>query len=52
MKEYVRFQKGTANGNKSTKILEQQISNPVCKIIVTTIQKLDIFIKRNQTHAI
>ncbi len=52
MKEYVRFQKGTANGNKSTKILEQQISNPVCKIIVTTIQKLDIFIKRNQTHEI
>ena len=52
MKEYDRFQKNAANGNKSTKILEQQISNPACKIIVTTIQKLDIFVKRNQIHEI
>ena len=52
MKEYDRFQKGAANGNKSTKVLEQQIANPECKIIVTTIQKLDIFVKRNSSHEI
>ena len=49
MKEYDRFQKGAANGNRNTKVLEKQLySNaPDKKIIITTIQKLDNFIKRN-----
>lgn len=59
MREYDRFEKGAANGNTSTKILERQLSdldargNPhEYKIIVTTIQKLSTFVKRNQGHPI
>lgn len=49
IKEYDRFQKGAANGNRNTKILEGQLYSdaPDKKIIITTIQKLDNFIKRN-----
>lgn len=47
MKEYDRFQKGAANGNTSTKELERQIDNPKSKIIITTIQKLSTYVKRN-----
>jgi len=50
MKEYDRFEKGAANGNTSTRVLQRQLEdrdekgNPhEYKIIVTTIQKLDIF---------
>lgn len=57
MCEYDRFCKGAANGNKSTRILQMQLEdkdekgNPhEYKIIVTTIQKLDVFIRRNRTH--
>ncbi len=52
MKEYDRFQKGAANGNTSTKILQEQLENPDCRIIVTTIQKLDVLIKKNKKHDI
>lgn len=52
MKEYDRFQKGAANGNASTKILEGQLKNPKCKIVITTIQKLTSLIKRFPTHEI
>ncbi len=52
MKEYDRFQKGAANGNKSTKILESQLKDPQCKIVVTTIQKLTTLIKHFPTHDI
>jgi type I restriction enzyme R subunit len=59
MKEYDRFEKGAANGNRNTKILQRQLEdvdsrgNPhVYKIIVTTIQKLDTFITKNPTHEI
>ena len=47
MREYDRFQKGAANGNTSTKKLEEQIGNAKSKIIITTIQKLASFIKKN-----
>src|SRR5574344_77834 len=47
MKEYDRFKKGCANSNANTKILEQQINDNSSKIIITTIQKLDNFIKKN-----
>ena len=59
MKEYDRFEKGAANGNTSTKILQRQLEgknekgNPhEYKIIVTTIQKLDMFIRKNKQHDI
>ena len=47
MKEYDRFQKGAANGNRSTKVLQKQLEDTTSKIIVTTIQKLSEFVKRN-----
>lgn len=52
MKEYDRFEKGSANSNKSTKILQRQLETDSTKIIITTIQKLDNFIRRNKTHEI
>jgi type I restriction enzyme R subunit len=59
MKEYDRFEKGAANGNTSTKVLQRQLEdrdekgNPhEYKIIVTTIQKLDRFIRKNKKHDI
>lgn len=59
MKEYDRFEKGAANGNTSTKILARQLENKDSNsnyheypIIVTTIQKLDRFISKNQKHEV
>ncbi len=52
VKEYDRFEKGAANGNTSTRILQRQLENPDVHIIITTIQKLDIFVSRNRTHPI
>ena len=59
MKEYDRFEKGAANGNKNTAILTRQLENRDAKgnphdyrIIVTTIQKLDNFIKKNPGHPV
>ena len=59
MKEYDRFEKGAANGNKSTAVLTRQLENRDAKgnphdykIIVTTIQKLDNFIKKNPGHPV
>ncbi len=52
MKEYDRFEKGAANSNTSTKVLKKQLENPNTKIIITTIQKLDVFISKNKTHDI
>ena len=50
MREYDRFEKGAANGNRNTKILQKQIEDDNAKIIVTTIQKLSEFVKRNPKH--
>ena len=59
MKEYDRFERGAANGNKNTKILQRQLEdkdakgNPhEYKIIVTTIQKLDNFVTKNPKHPV
>lgn len=52
MKEYDRFEKGAANGNTSTKVLERQLSDSQSHIIITTIQKLSTFIKRNHEHSV
>ena len=52
MKEYDRFEKGSANGNRSTKILQKQLEDTSSRIIVTTIQKLSEFVKRNNNHPV
>lgn len=52
MKEYDRFEKGAANSNTSTAVLTRQLSDPKAKIIITTIQKLSNFIRRNKTHPV
>ena len=52
MKEYDRFEKGAANSNTSTKVLEKQLSDSKSHIIITTIQKLSTFIKKNKDHEI
>ena len=52
MKEYDRFQKGAANSNTSTAILKKQLENDDSKIIITTIQKLDHFIRKNKGHEV
>ena len=50
MKEYDRFEKGAANGNRNTKILQKQLEDDTSKIIITTIQKLSEFVKKNRNH--
>ena len=50
MKEYDRFEKGAANSNTSTAILKKQLEKDECRIIITTIQKLATFIKKNPVH--
>lgn len=52
MKEYDRFQKGSANSNSNTAVLTKQLGDNTSKIIITTIQKLDNFIKKNPTHEV
>ncbi len=52
MREYDKFEKGAANSNKSTSILEKQLKDPNAKIIITTIQKLSCFIKKYKVHDI
>lgn len=50
MKEYDRFEKGAANSNTSCAVLKKQLENPDANIIITTIQKLSTFIKKNPNH--
>lgn len=50
MKEYDRFEKGAANSNTSTAVLKRQLEDDNANIIITTIQKLATFIKKNKTH--
>jgi len=52
MKEYDRFEKGAANSNSSTRILQKQLEDANTRIIITTIQKLDIFVSKNKAHDI
>ena len=52
MKEYDRFEKGAANSNTSTAILKRQLEDPEAHIIITTIQKLSTFIKKNPAHEV
>lgn len=50
MREYDKFEKGAANSNKSTAVLKKQIEDPNARIIITTIQKLSIFVEKNRKH--
>ncbi len=52
MKEYDRFEKGAANSNANTAVLQKQLEDPGAKIIITTIQKLDIFVRKNKSHPV
>ena len=50
MKEYDAFEKGAANSNSSTRILNAQLSDPSKRIIITTIHKLNSLIKSETNH--
>lgn len=50
MREYDRFEKGAVDGSESTAVLSRQLADPDCRILVTTIQKLSCFIKKNRRH--
>ena len=59
MLEYDRFEKGAANSNRSTAVLQRQLEDKDAngafheyRIIVTTIQKLSTFVSRNKGHAV
>ena len=52
MKEYDRFEKGAANSNTSTAILKKQLEDENAHIIITTIQKLSTFIKKEKNHPV
>ena len=52
IKEYDKFEKGAANSNTDTKKLKKQLEDKDAKIIVTTIQKLDVFIRQNPSHEV
>lgn len=52
MKEYQRFQPDSVNGSKDTKELKRCIEKDDNRIVVTTIQKLNEFVKKNPNHDI
>lgn len=50
--EYNKFEKGCVEFNKSTKMLEKRLKDDNQKIIVTTIQKLSVFVKNHKEHCL
>jgi type I restriction enzyme R subunit len=50
MKEYDKFEKGAANSNTNTAILKKQLEDTNSRIIITTIQKLTVLIKKQKSH--
>ena len=52
MNEYKRFQEDSVNGSKDTKELKKSIEKNDNRIVVTTIQKLNEFVKKNPNHPI
>lgn len=52
MKEYKKFQEDSVNGSKDTKELKKSIEKDDNRIVVTTIQKLNEFVKKNPNHPI
>jgi type I restriction enzyme R subunit len=52
MREYDKFEKGAVDGSKNTAELARNLADDEKPILVTTIQKLSVFIKRNPNHPI
>ncbi len=52
MREYDKFEEGAANSNTSTKQLQKQLEDSGARMIITTIQKLSLFVKRNKKHPV
>ena len=52
MREYERFEKGAANSNTSTSVLQRQLEDLNARIIITTIQKLSRFVTKNKKHPV
>lgn len=52
IKEYEKFQQGCVSGTNDTRELKEAIEKNDNKIIVTTIQKLNNFIKGNKKHPV
>jgi len=52
MKEYDKFEKGAANSNSNTTVLKKQLADSKAKIVITTIQKLSILIKKEKNHEV
>ena len=50
IKEFNRFEDGAVDASDSTNVLTKQMGDPDCRILVTTIQKLARFIKKNSKH--
>lgn len=50
MREYNRFEEGAVDGSDTTRVLSAHLSDPSKRILVTTIQKLSHFIKKNPKH--
>ncbi|MDE0554106.1 MAG: type I restriction endonuclease subunit R, partial [Candidatus Poribacteria bacterium] len=52
MREYDRFEKGAANSNTSTRELQKQLEHTSKRLIITTIQKLSLFVAKNRKHPV
>ncbi|EFQ24673.1 type I site-specific deoxyribonuclease, HsdR family [Aminomonas paucivorans DSM 12260] len=52
MVEYERFEKGAANSNASTAVLQRQLEDPNARLLITTIQKLSRFVGKNKRHPV
>jgi type I restriction enzyme R subunit len=52
MKEYDRFEKGSANSNGSTAELKKQLDDSNSRIVITTIQKLARFVEKYPKHEV
>lgn len=52
VKEYERFKKGCVSSNKSIAILAKQLDSAKDRIIITTIQKLNSFCKKEKQHEV
>jgi len=52
VREFQAFQEGSVNAIRSTRELARQIDDASRKLIVTTIHKLSIFVKKNKDHPI
>lgn len=52
MREYNSFEEGAVDGSDTTRVLSAHLGDPSKRILVTTIQKLSHFIKKNPKHEV